>query len=145
MTITDAVLSYQALADEVFGDNADTMDALQQRADEVLPEDAILWECDATTFVFSYVSPSAVTALGYPTESWIEDPVFWATKVVHENDAGEAVNFCASETACDRDHAFEYRAVAADGTIVRLRDVVRVVPAEGALPKRLRGVMFVVG
>jgi PAS domain-containing protein len=145
MTMTDAVLSYQALADEVFGDNADSMDALQRRADEVLPADAILWECDATTFVFSYVSPSAVTALGYPTESWIEDPVFWATKVVHQHDADEAVNFCASETACDRDHAFEYRALAADGGIVRLRDVVRVVPATDTLPKRLRGVMFVVG
>ena len=145
MTMLDMPVSYQELADEVFGDNADSMQTLNERADELLPPDAIVWECDATTFVFSYVSPSAVTALGYPTESWTEDPVFWATRVVHQNDASEAVNYCASETACDRDHAFEYRAVAADGGIVRLRDVVRVVPADGDLPKRLRGVMFVVG
>lgn len=145
MTMTDTVLSWQEMADEVFGDNADTMETLNERADALLPPDAILWECDASTFVFSYVSPSAVTALGYPTRQWIDDTTFWATKVVHQNDADEAVNFCASETACDRDHAFEYRAVAADGRIVRLRDVVRVVPAAGGLPKRLRGVMFVVG
>lgn len=145
MTMTDATLSFQELADEVFGDNADSMQALQARADEVLPEDAILWECDASTFVFSYVSPSATAVLGYPTQSWIEDTTFWATKVVHQNDADQAVNYCVSETQCDRDHAFEYRAVAADGRIVRLRDVVRVVPAMDALPKRLRGVMYVVG
>ena len=145
MTMMDTTLSYQELADEVFGDNADTMEALNRRADELLPPDAILWECDANTFVFSYVSESAVAVLGYPTRTWIDDTTFWATRVVHQNDAEEAVNFCASETACDRDHAFEYRAVAADGSIVRLRDVVRVVPATETLPKRLRGVMFVVG
>lgn len=144
MTMTDSTLGVQELADEVFGDNADGMQALQARAAQVLPEDAILWECDASTFVFSYVSPSAEAVLGYPTRSWIEDTTFWATKVVHQNDADEAVNYCVAETQCDRDHAFEYRAVAADGSIVRLRDVVRVVPATDALPKRLRGVMFVV-
>jgi PAS domain-containing protein len=145
MTMMDVPVSYEALADEVFGDNADSMETLNLRADELLPPDAILWECDAATFVFSYVSPSAEVALGYPRRAWIDDTAFWATKVVHQNDAHEAVNFCASETACDRDHAFEYRAVAADGRIVRLRDVVRVVPPMDGHPKRLRGVMFVVG
>ena len=145
MTMLDVAVDYQALADEVFGDNADTMETLNERADELLPPDAILWECDATTFAFSYVSPSAEVALGYPTRAWIDDTAFWATRVVHQHDADEALNYCASETACDRDHAFEYRALAADGRIVRLRDVVRVVPATDALPKRLRGVMFVVG
>ena len=145
MTMLDVAVDFQALADEVFGDNADSMETLNARADALLPPDAILWECDANTFAFSYVSPSAEVALGYPARSWIDDTAFWATKVVHQHDADEALNFCASETACDRDHAFEYRAVAADGRIVRLRDVVRVVPAADALPKRLRGVMFVVG
>ena len=145
MTMQDMTLGHQELADEVFGDNVDDMQALQRRATELLPADAILWECDATTFAFSYVSPSAEVALGYPTANWIDDTALWATKVVHQNDADEAVNYCASETACDRDHAFEYRAVAADGSIVRLRDVVRVVPAMDGHSKRLRGVMFVVG
>lgn len=145
MTMTDATLDYPQLADAVFGDNEDGMETLNGRADALLPADAILWECDATTFAFSYVSPSAEATLGYPARAWLEDPVFWATRVVLQSDADQALSYCAGETACDRDHAFEYRAVAADGRIVRLRDVVRVVPAAGALPKRLRGVMFVVG
>jgi PAS domain-containing protein len=145
MSMLDLPLSLEDRAEAVFGDNADTMDDLEARAWDLLPSDAIVWECDATTFAFSYVSPSAEAVLGYPTRSWIEDTTFWATRVVHENDAEEAVNFCATETACDRDHAFEYRARAADGRIVRLRDVVRVVPPMNGHPKRLRGVMFVVG
>lgn len=84
MTMMDTTLSYQELADEVFGDNADSMEALNLRADELLPPDAILWECDATTFVFSYVSESAVAALGYPTRAWIHDtasgPPGWCTR-----------------------------------------------------------------
>ena len=44
-----------------------------------------------------------------------------------------------------RGHAFEYRAMTADGKVIRLRDVVRVVPPMDGYPKRLRGVMFVVG
>jgi PAS domain-containing protein len=137
--------SLEDQAEAVFGDNADSMETLMQRAGELLPPDAIVWECDANTFVFSYVSPSAELALGYPTQNWITDTTFWARTVVHEADADQAVSYCASETACDRDHAFEYRARAADGRVVRLRDVVRVVPPMDGHPKRLRGVMFVVG
>ena len=142
---TQALISMEDLAEEVFGDNADSMETLNQRADELLPPDAILWECDATTFVFSYVSPSAELALGFPAQNWITDTTFWARTVVHAADADEAVAYCAAETACDRDHAFEYRAMTADGKVVRLRDVVRVVPPLDGYPKRLRGVMFVVG
>jgi PAS domain-containing protein len=142
---TMELLSLEDQAEAVFGDNADSMETLNQRADELLPPDAIVWECDATTFVFSYVSPSAELALGYPTENWITDTTFWARTVVHEADADQAVSYCASETACDRDHAFEYRARAADGRVIRLRDVVRVVPPMDGYPKRLRGVMFVIG
>ena len=142
---TQALPTMEELAEEVFGDNADAMETLTARAGELLPPDAIVWECDASTFEFSYVSPSAELALGWPAQNWITDTTFWARTVVHEADADQAVNYCASETACDRDHAFEYRARTADGRVVRLRDVVRVVQPMDGYPKRLRGVMFVVG
>ena len=145
ITLMDITMSYQDLAEEVFGDNADSMETLDRRARQLLPPDAILWECDASTFAFSFVSESARAVLGYPTRRWIEDTTFWATRVVHENDAEEAVKYCATETACDRDHAFEYRARTIDGRVVRLRDVVRVVPPMDGRPKQLRGVMFVIG
>lgn len=141
--MTQELPTLEDRAEAVFGDDADSIEAVQRRADELLPPDAILWECDAATFAFSYVSPSAEAVLGYPARDWIVDTTFWATRVVHENDAAEAVSYCATETACDRDHAFEYRARAANGSIVRLRDVVKVVQPVDGQPKRLRGVMFV--
>ena len=102
---------------------------------------AIIWEGDAQTFQFSYVSRNAETMLGYPVERWYE-PGFWTDVIVHPEDRSDAVAYCALATGQGRDHAFEYRARAADGRIVWLRDIVRVVFGEKGLPEKLRGVMI---
>jgi len=105
--------------------------------------DAIVWEGDAQTFQFTYVNRRAEDLLGYPTERWLE-PGFWAETVVHPEDRDDAVAFCALATGQCRDHAFEYRAIAADGRVVRLRDIVRVVVGERGVPTKLRGVMIAI-
>ena len=102
--------------------------------------DAIVWEGDAQTFQFSYVSKAAERILGYPCEKWLE-PGFWADVVVHPEDRDDAIAYCALATGNGRDHTFEYRARAADGRIVWLRDIVRVVRGDKGMPVRLRGVM----
>lgn len=133
-----------ARAEAVFGAPTDAMPVLAERARDLLAGyDAIVWEADASTFVFSYVSPEVETLLGYPASRWTGEPTFWADVVLHPTDRDDSVTYCASETAQCRDHNFEYRAVAADGTIVRLRDIVRVIPAEDGRPALLRGVMVV--
>lgn len=130
--------------DPVFGSRSDPMPLLEERARRRLArEPHIVWECDAATFVFSYVSASAEEVLGYPRRRWTEEPAFWAHVVVHPEDRDESVSFCVAETAHCRDHAHEYRAMAADGQVVRLRDFVRVV-AEDGRPRRLRGIMIAV-
>jgi len=103
--------------------------------------DAIVWEGDAQTFQFSFVSKAAEKILGYPAERWYE-PGFWADVVVHPDDRDHAVAYCALATAQGRDHTFEYRARAADGRLVWLRDVVRVVHGDKGIPVSLRGVMI---
>ena len=103
--------------------------------------DAIVWEGDAQTFQFSFVNKTAEEMLGYPVERWYE-PNFWVDVVVHPEDRDHAVSYCALATGQGRDHTFEYRACAADGRIVWLRDVVRVVRGEKGLPVTLRGVMI---
>ncbi|MEK7225926.1 MAG: PAS domain S-box protein, partial [Bacteroidota bacterium] len=40
--------------------------------------EGIVWEADAKTFVFSFVSERAERLLGYPISKWIEEPLFWA-------------------------------------------------------------------
>jgi PAS domain S-box-containing protein len=131
--------------DEAFGEITDDIARVDARAGELLAEhDAITWEADASTFAFSHVSRSAEAVLGYPAERWTGEPTFWADVVVHHADRDEAVSFCVAETGQCRDHAFEYRAKAVDGKVVRLRDYVRVIPDAAGRPARLRGIMIVV-
>jgi PAS domain S-box-containing protein len=98
-----------------------------------------VWEADAATFQFSFVSDQAERILGYPRERWLSEPTFWKDHI-HPDDRDRAVPFCQRATADGRDHDFEYRMLAADGRVVWLRDLVTVV-VEGGRVTRRRGVM----
>jgi len=101
--------------------------------------DGIVWEADAKTFAFSFVSERAERLLGYPVRKWIEEPAFWANHI-HPDDRNWAVDYCVECTQKMEPHEFEYRMVAADGHIVWLRDIVSVI-IENNEPVRLRGLM----
>jgi PAS domain S-box-containing protein len=99
--------------------------------------DGIVWEADAESFRFTYVSRHAEILLGYPAEEWIKDPSFWAQHI-HPDDRDEAVRFCVEQTRLKKQHQFEYRMLAADGSIVWVADFVTFVDGS---PSQLRGVM----
>ncbi|TWI79248.1 PAS domain S-box-containing protein [Lacibacter cauensis] len=101
--------------------------------------DGIVWEADAQTFAFTFVSEQAERILGYPLERWLNEPDFWPAHI-HEDDRTWAVNYCAQTTAQGQAHQFEYRMHAADGRIIWMRDIVAVV-MEGNKPVRLSGIM----
>lgn len=101
--------------------------------------EAIIWEADAQTFKFTFVSNQAERLLGHPIEDWYADG-FWANHL-YEDDKEEAINYCVYSTKQKLDHDFEYRFIAKDGRIVWLRDVVNVVIKDQE-PHVLRGVMF---
>lgn len=100
---------------------------------------AIVWRADPHTFRFSYVSPEAEALLGFPVERWIEDPTFWPSRI-HPEDRDKAISYCIASTAAGEDHTIEYRMIAADGRVVWLRDLVRVVMGPER-PRELVGVM----
>jgi PAS domain S-box-containing protein len=102
--------------------------------------DGIVWEADAQTFAFSFVSPQAERMLGYSLTRWTTEPTFWKDHI-HPDDREWATSFCINATRAKRPHDFEYRMVTADGRIVWLHDVVTVV-VENDQPVRLRGVML---
>ncbi|NMG42618.1 diguanylate cyclase [Aromatoleum toluvorans] len=110
----------------------------QRFLDLVNTTDGIVWEADANTFVFTFVSRKAETLLGYPVQDW-EKPGFWVGHL-HPEDREWASQYCAACTGRLEPHRFEYRFIAADGRIVWLEDIVTVV-AEDGLPKLLRGLM----
>lgn len=99
--------------------------------------DVILWEYDATTDRFVYVSPCAVK-LGYPLEEWYT-PGFWK-RTLHPADREYAVQFCLAETLGGRDHRIQYRMFAKNGEVVWVDDLVSVCKEPGS--SKLRGVMI---
>lgn len=102
--------------------------------------DGIVWEADADTFEFKYISPQLERILGYSADEWCSVPGFWESKIAEE-DRIKAIEFCKKETQAGRDHTFEYRMFNADGEIVWIRDKVSVVVLESG-KRLLRGLML---
>ncbi|MBI2957137.1 MAG: PAS domain S-box protein, partial [Acidobacteria bacterium] len=119
---------------------AEAQAAEQRFRDLVEGLDAIVWQADAETFQFSFVSRQAERILGYPVAQWLEERDFWVQHL-HPGDREWAAALCRECAAEGRDHEFEYRMVAADGRTVWLWDNVRVVRDAVGRP-RLRGVMM---
>lgn len=111
----------------------------QRFADLVNSVEGIVWEADAESFKFSFVSQQAERVLGYPTEKWLNEAGFWKEHL-HSDDRDRAVQLCRDAIAGKHKHDFEYRMIAADGSLVWMRDLVTVV-AEDGRPTRVRGVM----
>ncbi len=103
--------------------------------------DAIIWEADPTTLQFSFVSARAEAILGYPIEQWLKEPNFWVDHI-HPDDREQAAAFCRAAINEGKDHRFEYRALAADGRVVWLRDIVRIIPSGEGKGWRLIGLMI---
>jgi PAS domain S-box-containing protein len=113
--------------------------ARQGIADLIATIDGIVWEADAQTFCFTFVSAQAERLLGYPVSQWLGDPEFWANHI-HPVDREASVRYCIECTEAGRDHQFDYRMIAADGRVVWLQDRVTVHVVDGR-PDTLRGVM----
>ena len=101
---------------------------------------AIVWEADATTEQFTFVSPSAERVLGYPVEQWLSEPNFWVN-LIHPEDRQWTVALCRKKMYQSQDYELEYRCLAADNRVVWLRDRAYVVQDnQGQIHKR-RGLM----
>jgi PAS domain S-box-containing protein len=120
------------LTNEALGD-------AEQRYRELLQSvQAIVWEANAQTLELSFVSEAAEQILGYPLQRW-QEPDF-LIELVHPDDRDRAVSSYRKCTEEDRSHELEYRVLAADGRVVWLRDLIRIVKEDKG-PSRLRGAM----
>ena len=115
--------------------------AFEQRLRELLEsEDAIVWEMDADTFQFTFASQRAEQMLGYLAEQWLRETNFWAEHI-HPEDRERTLAACRAAVAAGKDHQLEYRMLAADGRVVWLRNIVRVMKGAEGCARQLRGVM----
>jgi diguanylate cyclase (GGDEF)-like protein/PAS domain S-box-containing protein len=116
-------------------------EALLQRFQDLVRDlDAIVWEADAATSRFTFVSQRAETILGYPQRQWLEEPDF-RIKHIHPEDrkrVPEVYRACAED---GRHHRVEYRMMAADGSAVWVIDRIGAVTDREGRIRQLRGVM----
>lgn len=140
---------------ETMGEQLLPRDRPQRDANEVVPTTqtqrqfiqtlhelgAVLWEMDARTWRFTFVSERAERVFGYPIQRWYEEPTFWQDQLLHPEDREWCVSYCSLASQQCRDHAFLYRARTADGRVIWLKDIVRVIPDETGAAARMRGVM----
>ncbi len=97
---------------------------------------AVAWEVDIASQRFTYISPQIMDISGFPPEKWV-DFNFWVEQI-HPDDREEAASYCQVETSKGLNHAFEYRMITSDGSIIWISDIVSVIKNQGQ-PVTLRG------
>ena len=118
-----------------------TAHAFEQRLRELVESlDAIVWEMDADTFQFTFASQRAEQMLGYPAEQWLRETNFCAEHI-HPEDREKTLAACRAAVDEGKDHQLEYRMLAADGRVVWVRNIVRVMKDAEGRAQQLRGVM----
>jgi PAS domain S-box-containing protein len=131
------VVNYRDVTERLKAERA-LSESRERHAELVRTIEGIVWEADARTFQFTFVSEQAERLIGFPVEKWLE-PGFWAAHI-HQDDRDATTEYCVTSTRQGLNHDFEYRMLAADGRVVWLRDIVTVLVEQGA-PRLLRGIM----
>ena len=120
--------------------HAEAVAAQQRFRDLVNAVEGIVWEADARTLQFTFVSGQAERVLGYPVEQWLSEPSFWKDHIHPDDRARTVQSYLATAQQPRPGHDFEYRMIAASGESVWLRDLVSVL-MQGSHAIALRGVM----
>ena len=102
--------------------------------------DAIVLDADAETFQIVFVNRRAEAILGYSRQEWYADPSFWANHV-HPDDRDWATKLCREATADGRDHVLQYRMLTANGRVLWVHDMVRILAARADGRRLLRSVL----
>lgn len=102
--------------------------------------DTIAWEADAVTLKITFVNQKAEEILGYKTERWFTDPDF-LMNLIHPDDRERILPLTQSAISAGKDYEQEFRAVAADGRTVWLRNIVKINRDSEGRAQQLRGVM----
>lgn len=100
--------------------------------------DGVVWETDAQTLTFTYVSREAQRLLGYPMDAWAGDRFWWSH--LHPEDRERVYAATMAASAQGEDHELRYRFLASDGRVVWIQDRISVV-MEKDQPRWRRGIM----
>ena len=102
--------------------------------------EGIVWEADAGSMTFTFVSEGTSEILGYAPVEWLAEPSFWADHV-HPEDRQRAVARFVRVATEGGHFDQEYRFLANDGGWVWLRDIGHAVKDVNGEPVLIRGLM----
>jgi two-component system, cell cycle sensor histidine kinase and response regulator CckA len=109
----------------------------------------IVWQADASSFAFTYVSGAAEDLLGYPAAHWLAEPLFLSERI-HPGDRAEVMGLYESVAATGGEASAEFRAINAAGESVWYRETIGA-PAPGSAAaqsnasRRISGIMTAIG
>ncbi|HEX7008483.1 MAG TPA: PAS domain S-box protein [Phycisphaeraceae bacterium] len=115
--------------------------AARRYEDLVQGINAIIWEADAYTWQFHFVSRQAEKILGYPIQQWIQGGGSFFLSIVHPEDRQRVENICLAASQKGQDHDLEYRMITPTGRVIWIHDRVRVMKDYTGHPHTLFGVM----
>ena len=102
---------------------------------------SVVWEADAATGRFTFMSERTEGVFGYPCERWIDEPGFWLERVLPD-DRDYARGAWKRGLRDGRDFELEYRATTADGRTIWIREAARVSRDDQGRSLGLRGLMW---
>jgi PAS domain S-box-containing protein len=101
---------------------------------------AIVWEADATSMAFTFVSEGVRDLLGYDASEWLADPGFW-TDHLRPEDRDRMVARLVRIGTAGGTFDEEYRLRARDGSWVWVRDQGQAAVDARGKPRSIRGLM----
>lgn len=100
--------------------------------------EGIVWEADAETHIFSFISDQAKNILGYTAKDIFKKFNLWED-YIHPDDKAAARSFYAKPYSQER-RTIDYRMIKADGNVIWMKDIFSVIKDEGK-SGRLLGLM----
>jgi PAS domain S-box-containing protein len=132
------------LLDAERGARGAAVEAQHRYRDLVEGIDAIVWEADARTHVFTFVNRRAEAMLGWPPEVWLE-PGAYLERIVHPDDRAQVREHFERVTESGDHSGSEYRVLGADGRVAWMREMVYVARDDHGAARQLRGVLVDIG
>jgi PAS domain S-box-containing protein len=102
--------------------------------------DAVVWEADASSGRFTFMSEGAAEILGCPPAGFLGEAGAWADRI-HPEDRDRALQAFMESVEQGGTHDTEYRFLRPDGTMVWIRDLGHAVTDVSGRPACVRGLM----
>ncbi len=117
-----------SVVDRRFAEQTLKLESTEQRYRQLVESaQVVLWRRDLHSSTFNFVNAEAEKLFGYPLADWLTQPSFWNQP--HDPDDRATAGILLRQAALDgQSQQFEYRMIAANGEILWMRTLVRVIP-----------------